>query len=1595
MCDKKNSVLFTDTECVVLSSDFKLTDESHVLLKVPKKDNMYSVDLKNVAPSGGLTCLFVKATLDESNLWHRRLGHVNFKTINKLVKGNLVRGLPSKLFEINQTCVAYQKGKQHRAYYLRVKVIRCDNWTEFKNRVMNQFYEMKGIKRKFSVARTPQQNRVAERVLVIKPHNTTPYELFLGRKPALSFMRPFGCHVTILNTIDHLDALTKSMNYKPVVAENQSNDSAGTKACDNVGKVGVETVPHKDYILLSFLTQDPPFSSSSKDSPDAGFKPSGEDEKKNTEDDVGKKFIEVTETKNGVSSKEDDKDDQDLRDEFESLIQQEKNGENDVNITNNINNVSSTINTTSIKDNVVDENIVYGCADDPNMPNLEEIVYSDDDEDVGAEADMTNLDTHIPVSPILTTRIYEDHPVEQIIRDIHSTPQTRRMTKNVTNHVEPKKTLVDLPYGKRAIGTKWIYRNKKDERGIVVRNKARLVAQGYTQEGGIDYNEVFASVARIKTIRLFLAYASFKDFVVYQMDVKSAFLYGKIEEEVYVCQPSGFEDIEFTDRVYKVEKHYMVYIKLLELGMILYLPIYWTMDFTGEMCTEFEKMMHKKFQMSSMGELTFFLGLQVTQKDDGIFISQDKYVDEILKKFGFSTVKTASTPMETSKPLLKDAEAEDVDVHLYRSMIGSLMYLTSSRPDIMFAVCACARFQVSPKVLHLHAVKKIFRYLKGQPKLGLWYHKDSPFDLEAYTDGDYADARLDKKSTTGGCQFLGSRLILWQCKKETVVSNSTTEADTICIVKNPVFHSKTKHIEIRHHFIKDSYEKRLIQVIKIHTDYNVADLLTKAFDIDDWNGLEILFDKIRVYTGNSRVNVAGRKVSDTRQKVNAAGLTVFNDEYNTPSHTKKVFANMRRPGKDFSGTVTPLFPSMLASQAAEGEDEAVHEERRDSVENVATTAASLEVEQDSGNINRTQSTAIPNVPFPQGIGSGGSPRCQEAMGDTIAQTRSERVSTPSYDSPLLGVNTPGSNEERIELKDLIDMCTKLSDRVLDLENVKDAQALEIKKLTKRVKKLERRNKSRTPQPKRRVYKPIVKSTEESLGEKNSSKQRRNSNKTEELNVAEEEHMFDLYDLTGKKVIVYQEKPTELVEDKGSVEKSVSVAEDKDSTAGPVTTVDDVTLAENLMAIRRSASRPQKLKGVVFKEPSEQTTTTSRPQLHIPAKYKGKGIMQEPKKLVKVKDKDQIAYDADVAQTLQEELDEEARLEREREEEASNVALIEECDSIKSRIDSDAQLAERLQAEEREQMSVEEQARLLMEFIASREKFFAAKRAEEQRNKPPTKAEQRKKTCTYMKHMAGYKDKNFKGKSFDAIKQMFDKAYEQVNDFVPMDTESSGKKVDSSGKKEKSSKKRTRAVLDEESVKRQKLEDDAEKAELKACLEIVPGDDSAVNIESLATKYPIVDWKTHILAEDNIYYQIIRADGSTKYYKIFSAMLDDFDRQDVLDLYRLVKERFETTSLEGYDRLLWGDLITLFEPSEEDEIWKTQQDYTFLSWKLYDSCEVHLLLMDTRSFIHVLVEKNYPLTQEMLSIMLSGRQEVDHECEMAFELLRFTRSQLKK
>ncbi|GKC06089.1 putative ribonuclease H-like domain-containing protein, partial [Tanacetum coccineum] len=595
--------------------------------------------------------------------------------------------------------------------------------------------------------------------------------------------------------------------------------------------------------------------------------------------------------------------------------------ENNTTSTPSVNTGSQTVNTGRLDhdDSLMPELEIFH---KPETGIFDEASYDEE----GVITDFNSLPTEIEVSPTPTLRIHSIHPKSQILGDPKSAVQTRSKVQNksgahaLLSHIqkqqrnnhkdqqhclfacflsqeEPKKiaealqddswvqamqeellqfklqqvwVLVDLPHGMKVIGTKWVYRNKRDERGVVVRNKARLVAQGYTQEEGIDYDEVFAPVARIEAIRLFLAFASFMGFIVYQMDVKSAFLYGTIDEEVYVSQPPGFVDPDHPNKVYKVvkalyglhqaprawyatlstflEKHgykrgtidKTLFIKRDKKDIML-VQVYVDDIIFGSTnkswCDEFEALMKSRFQMSSMGELTFFLGLQVKQNKGGIFISQDKYVAEILKKFDLVNVKAAITPMETKMPLTKDEEAFDVDVHLYRSMIGSLMYLTASRPDIMYAVCVCSRFQVTPKISHLNAVKRIFKYLKGKPNLGLWYPRESPFDLEAFSDSDYGGSNLDRKSTTGGCQFLGQRLISWQCKKQTIVATSTTEAEyvaaanccgqvlwvqnqlldygfnfmntkihidnesTICIVKNPVYHSKTKHIEIRHHFI--------------------------------------------------------------------------------------------------------------------------------------------------------------------------------------------------------------------------------------------------------------------------------------------------------------------------------------------------------------------------------------------------------------------------------------------------------------------------------------------------------------------------------------------------------------------------------------------------------------------------------------------------------------------------------------------------------------------------------------------------------------------------------------------------------------------------
>ncbi|CAJ2642238.1 unnamed protein product [Trifolium pratense] len=377
-------------------------------------------------------------------------------------------------------------------------------------------------------------------------------------------------------------------------------------------------------------------------------------------------------------------------------------------------------------------------------------------------------------------------------------------------------TLVPKPSHNNIIGTKWVFRNKLNEQGEVVRNKARLVAQGYSQQEGIDYTETFAPVARLEAIRLLLSYAVNHGITLYQMDVKSAFLNGFISEEVYVKQPPGFEDVSNPEHVFKLKKS-LYGLKqaprawydrlsnfLLEKGFekgkvdctlfrkttkedILIIQIYVDDIIFGStnasLCKNFSKIMQDEFEMSMMGELKFFLGIQINQKKEGTYVHQSKYTKELLKKFNLDDCKIMNTPMHSTTNMSKSEDEGKVEQKVYRGMIGSLLYLTASRPDILFSVCLCARFQSDPRESHLTAVKRIFRYLKGTTNLGLLYKKSNDYVLNGFCDADYAGDKIERKSTSGNCQFVGENLISWASKRQTTIALSTAEAEYISAAK--------------------------------------------------------------------------------------------------------------------------------------------------------------------------------------------------------------------------------------------------------------------------------------------------------------------------------------------------------------------------------------------------------------------------------------------------------------------------------------------------------------------------------------------------------------------------------------------------------------------------------------------------------------------------------------------------------------------------------------------------------------------------------------------------------------------------------------------
>ncbi|GJR00360.1 putative ribonuclease H-like domain-containing protein [Tanacetum coccineum] len=996
--------------------EFQLPENSQVVLRVPRRNNLYCFNLTDIKPKRDVTCLLAKASLVESTKWHRRMAHVNFKNMNKLAKHGLVNGLPSKLFTNEHNCVVCNKGKQHKAsykaittvstisaplqllhidlfgptsirsidhkyYYLvvtndfsmftwltkKVKAIRCDNGTEFKNSNLIELCGSKGIRRDYSNARTPQQNGVAERknrtlieaartmladsmlptmfwteavstacyvlnrVLVTKPHNKTPYELVSGKVPNISHLKPFGCLVTILNTIDHLGTFEGKADEGFIVgyaahskayrvynlSSKKIEETLNLRYLED--KPNVQGLGHEWYFDLDYLTDSLGYTRFKTNQPagtqDTNIHAGTQDD---SDSECDEQVIVVPSFPSNSFSGPTVNEASEMMESTD--LATSRNGVPAGKVVSAGHSETSTPVCTPVHTVATSFPLGHSLGSSEHSSR-----YPSPSDLANSRSSFSEIEDihHHPDTGIFSYSSYDDDFGGTILRALTLLVQTRGTLKKSkfgasafvsyvhdqqrNNHtdylhclfacflsqLEPSSVaqalndpawveamqeemqqfinqkvwqLVPLPDGKITIGTKWILKNKRDARGIVVRNKARLVAQGHRQEEGIDYDEVFAPVARIEAIRLFLAFASYMGFMVYQMDVKSAFLYGEIEEEVYVTQPKGFEDPYFPKHVYRVVKalyglhqaprawyarlstfllkhNYRrgiidktLFIKKNSRDIIL-VQVYVDDIIFGSTnkawCDEFEVLMKGEFEMSAMGELTFFLGLQVKQKPDGIFISQDKYVQDMLKKFDMESVRPATTPFEASKPKSKDEPDDAVNVHLYRSMIGSLMYLTASRPDIQFAVSACSRHQVTPLTSNLNAVKKIFKYLKGQPKLGLWYPRDSPFVLEAYSDSDYAGSHGDRKSTTGGCQFLGRRLISWQCKKQTIVATSSTKAEYVAAANC------------------------CGQVLKIHTDENVADLLTKAFDgpsmcpYTDDNVL--LLDWLSVFSGVARV----------------------------------------------------------------------------------------------------------------------------------------------------------------------------------------------------------------------------------------------------------------------------------------------------------------------------------------------------------------------------------------------------------------------------------------------------------------------------------------------------------------------------------------------------------------------------------------------------------------------------------------------------------------------------------------------------------------------------------------------------------------------
>nr|GEW46846.1 putative ribonuclease H-like domain-containing protein [Tanacetum cinerariifolium] len=693
-----------DTECLVLSKDFKLPDESMVVLRVPRKHNLYTINLNNLCPRGNLACLVVHASVDESVKWHRRMGHVNYKNINILVKGNLVRGLPPKLFKNDHTCVACCKGKQHKASYKTINAVSfifellqllyMDLFVPTSIRSIDHKYYCLVITNDYSRFRwvffldhkdetypilkdfiNLVANQLNKKVQAMRRDNGTELknahiiELYgtKGIKREYSNARtphhfkPFGCHVTILNTSDHLGKFNGKADEGYIIGYSASNKAYRVYNVPNKKveetmnlrylekKPNVQGLGHEWYFDLDYLTNT------------LGYK----------HDKANQSAGAQEATTNPAGTQDDD------------------------------------------LDSDCDEQVIIV----PSYPshNIQ-----------GTEPKDTSGQEQRATSDARSLGLGFANDAEELQKQASAKP------------VPPGS--IPVPTGSVPVPSD--LGNHDPSPGI-------FSSSSYDDELGAALNNIASTVERDN-------HTDFQHclFACFLPQVEPRSVAQALED------PSSVDAMQEEMQQFKFQN--------------VWVPV----DLPEEEAQLTRlSFLRRTTEISSRG--TYFLPrLQVQQRPNGIFINQDKYVQEILNKFDLGSVRTATTPYEAPKPKSKDECDSLVNVHLYISMIGSLMYLTALRSDIMFAVSACLRNQVTPTTSNLEAVKKIFKYLKGQPKLSLWYPRESPLVLQAYSDSDYARANKDRKSTTGGCQFLGRRLILWQCKKQTIMATSSTEAES-------------------------------------------------------------------------------------------------------------------------------------------------------------------------------------------------------------------------------------------------------------------------------------------------------------------------------------------------------------------------------------------------------------------------------------------------------------------------------------------------------------------------------------------------------------------------------------------------------------------------------------------------------------------------------------------------------------------------------------------------------------------------------------------------------------------------------------------------